>query len=93
MLCTRMTTLAFLLWIYLPFFCLNLISGRLCNSNTFRNILMILGRNVEQDETCSLQKMTTLLGLGDICFFVVFFSKITFSSYLCCLSKRNLIWS
>ena len=72
MLCTRMTTLAFLLWIYLPFFCLNLISGPLCNSNTLRNILMILGRNVEQDETCSLQNDNSA-GVGGHLFFLLFF--------------------
>ena len=32
-----------------------------CKSNTLWNIFMILGRNVEQDETtCHVQKMTTL---------------------------------
>ena len=56
MLRTRMTTVAFLLWSYLPL-CLNLILYLLSNSNTLHNILMILSRNVEQDEmTCHLQE-------------------------------------
>ena len=40
-------------WSYLPFLCVNLILCPLCNSNTLHNILMMLGRNIEQDEmTC-----------------------------------------
>ena len=38
-------------WSYLPFLYLNLISCPYCNSSTLHNILMILGRNVEQDDT------------------------------------------
>ena len=36
---------------------LKLISCQLCNSNTLQNILMVFGRNVEQDEmTCSVKE-------------------------------------
>ena len=49
---TRMTTLAFAFLLGL-----NLILGPLCNSITLHNILLILGRNVEQDKlTCHLQE-------------------------------------
>ena len=44
---------------YLPFLCLNLILilCLLCNMNILQNILMILGRNVEQDKmTCCVQE-------------------------------------
>ena len=48
----RMITLAFLLVELFPFVVfLKLISCPLCNTNTLRNILMVFGRNVEQDET------------------------------------------
>ena len=49
---TRITTLAFFyFWSYLPFLSLNLdFLLLLCNTNTLRNILMMLGTNVEQDE-------------------------------------------
>ena len=55
---TRMSTLAFLLLELSPFVLFfKLISCSLCNSNTIRNILMVFGRNVEQDETtCRLQE-------------------------------------
>ena len=58
MLYTRMTTLAFLL-LELSTFVLFLksISCQLGKSNAFWNILMISGRNVEQDETmCCVQE-------------------------------------
>ena len=68
-------------WIYLLFLCLNLISCPLCNSNTLHNILMILGRNVEQDKTCCLQEWQLCQSCerGDICFF----SKKNISSFYC----------
>ena len=50
-------------WSYRPFLCLNLILYPLCNLNTLHNILMILGRNVEQDKmTCHLQEWQLLWG-------------------------------
>ena len=57
--CTRMTTLPFLLLVLSPFVMFDsdyaLISCPLCKSNSLWNILMILGRNVEQDKrTCSV---------------------------------------
>ena len=56
---TRMTTLAFLFILELSpllVFEFDFLS-LLCNTNTFRNILMILGRNVEQDEMiCCVQE-------------------------------------
>ena len=61
MLLTRMTALPFLLLPLSPFFIFDsdyaLISCPLCNSNTLWNILMVLDRNVEQDETmCCVQE-------------------------------------
>ena len=57
---TRMTTLPFLL-LASPIVIFDsdyaLISCRLCKSNTLWHILMILGRNVEQDLTmCHIQE-------------------------------------
>ena len=61
MLHTRMTTLSFLLLALFSFVILGsdytLILCPLCMSNTLWNIFMILGRNVEQDETtCCIQE-------------------------------------
>ena len=58
---TRMTTLPFLLLALSPFVIFDsdyqLISFQLCKSKTFWNILMILDRDVEQDEmTCRVQE-------------------------------------
>ena len=58
--CTRMTTLPFLLLVLSPFVMSDndypLISCSLCKSKTLWNIYMILGRNVEQDQTmCHVQ--------------------------------------
>ena len=57
-----MTTLAFLLLKLSPFVLfLKLISCQLCNWNTLRNILVVLGRNIKQDErTCLLCYLNTL---------------------------------
>ena len=55
MLRKRMTTLPFLLLVLSPFVIVDsdsaLILCLLCKSNTLWNIFMILGSNVEQDET------------------------------------------
>ena len=61
MLCTRMTTLPFLLLALSPFVIFDsdyaLISCPLCKSNTLWKILMILDKNVEQNETmCHIQE-------------------------------------
>ena len=58
---TRMITLPFLLLVLSPFVIFDsdypLISCLFCNANTLRNILMVLGRNVEQDESmCRIQE-------------------------------------
>ena len=58
---TRMTTLPFLLLALSPFVIFDsdyaLISCPLCKANTLWNIFMILGQNVEQDETtCHIQE-------------------------------------
>ena len=47
---TRMTTLAFLLLELSPLLVFEFDLSLLCNTNTLRNILMIPGRTVEQDE-------------------------------------------
>ena len=61
---TRMTTLPFLLLALSPFFIFDsdyaLILCPLCKSNTFWNIFIILGSNVEQDNEVSHTRMTTL---------------------------------
>ena len=55
--CTRMTTLAFLPLGLFPFVLFEFFLCPLCNLNTLWNILMILGRNVEQDKaTCGIQE-------------------------------------
>ena len=44
-------------WSYLPLFYLKKISCPLCNLNTLWNISVVLGRNVEQDQTtCRVQE-------------------------------------
>ena len=54
---TRVTTLPFLLLeLSLFFFYLKKILCLLCNSNTLWNISMVLGRNVEHDQTTSRDK-------------------------------------
>ena len=54
---TRLTTLAFLLLELSPFVLFEKDFYPLFNSNTIWNILMVLGRNVEQDQTtCPLQE-------------------------------------
>ena len=67
MLLTRMTALPFLLLALSPFVIFDtdnpLISCPLCKSKTLWNIFMILGRNVEQDQTTSHTRMTTLFFL------------------------------
>ena len=59
MLCTRMTTLPFLLLALSPFMSDSdypLISCPLCKSKTLWNIFMTLSRKVEQDQmTCRVQ--------------------------------------
>ena len=73
-------------WTYLSFLCLNLISCPLCNSNTLYNILMILGRNVEQDEKmCCLQEWQLGLGWGT---YIFFFSKKKFYFFLIPPNKK-----
>ena len=94
---TRMTTLSFLLLELSPFaLFLKLIVCRLCNSNTLRNILMIVGINVEQDEmTCPVQewqKKTTLAFLLLVLSpFVIFDSD--YALILCLLCKSNTLWN
>ena len=71
---------------YLPFLCLNLILFLLCKSNTFHNILMILGRKKELDEmTCRLQEWQFCWGWEGHLFF---FSKNSF--LVCILSRINV---
>ena len=58
---TRMTALAFLRLALSPFVIFDsdnpLISCPLCKSKTLRNIFMILGRNIEQNQTtCHVQE-------------------------------------
>ena len=55
---TRITTLAFLLLELSPIvLVLNLILCPVYNSNTLGNILMVFGKNVEQDKmTCGVQE-------------------------------------
>ena len=91
MLRTRRTTLAFLLLELFPLLMFQYDLCLLCNTYTLRNILMITGRNVEQDKTvCRLQEWHFWQGWGagvGICFLfgffcVFFFSKKPFSSLL-----------
>ena len=83
----EMTTLAFF-WNYPPFLCLNLISSLLSNTNTLWNILMILGRNVEQEEmTFWIQEWQ--LWLSYIWSYLPFMC-LKFS--LCLLCNSNTLW-
>ena len=65
---TRMTSAFFYFWSYLPFLCLNLICRCSVTLIPYRNILMMLGTNVEQDEMHT--RMTTLARLGWRLFFL-----------------------
>ena len=57
MFCTRMRTLAVLLLELFPFVLFEVDFMSALYSNTFWNILMVLGRNVEQDKTtCHIQE-------------------------------------
>ena len=54
---TYMTTCLSYFWSYHPLFYLKKILFLLCNSNTLWNSLMVLGRNVEQDQKmCHVQE-------------------------------------
>ena len=79
---TRMITLVFFSSGVI-FLCLNLMSCLCsCNTNTQRNILMMLGTNVEQDEmTCCVQEWH-IRGIGGGTF-GVFFSEKAFLVILC----------
>ena len=75
---TRMTTLPFLLLVLSPFVIFDrdyaLISCPVCNMITLRNILMILGTNVEHDETtCHLQELQLWRGWGGWGMHLLFF--------------------
>ena len=59
--CPHCDNSGFLTFSVISLFCLKQISCPLCNSNTLRNILMVLGRNVEQDEMlCCVQERQQL---------------------------------
>ena len=53
---TIMTTSAVLLLELSPFLMFEFDLSLLCNTNTLWNILMMLGKNVEQDEMCCIQE-------------------------------------
>ena len=76
-------------WIYLPLLCLKQTKCLLCNSDTLWNILMVLSRNVEQDERmCQVQgwQFVFLLALSP---FFIFDSD--YSLILCQLCKSNTL--
>ena len=79
--CTRMTTSAFLLLVLSPLLVFEFdFLSLLYNMNILRNILTMLGTNVEQDVmTCT--RMTALVGWsgggGDIC---------------CCFFRKNFFY-
>ena len=68
--------------------CLNLISCPLCNTNTLQNGLMILGRNVEEDEmTCCIQEWQLWLS-----YFWSYLSFLGLNLILCPLCNFNTLW-
>ena len=74
-------------WSYLAL-CLNLILCPLCNMNTLRNILMILGRNVVQYEmTCCIQEWQLWLS-----YFLSYLPFLYLSLILCPLFNSNTLW-
>ena len=74
-------------WSYLPVLCLNLISCLLCNTNTLWNILMILGRNIEQDEMkCCIQDWQLLLS-----YFWSYLHFLCLNLISCLLSNSNTL--
>ena len=75
-------------WSYLPCLCLNFIWCPLCNSNTLHNILMILGRNIEQDKT-NEEQICWGSGGTFVCFF---FLLLFFLVFHCFPDKEELWW-
>ena len=91
-----MTTLPFLLLALSPFVMSDsdypLISCPLCKSKTLWNIFMILGRNVEQDQTtCRIQEWQLCLF-----YFWRYLPLLCLTDYpliLCLLSKSKTLWN
>ena len=87
---TRITTLPYILLALSPFVIFDsdyaLISCPLCKSNSLWNIFMILGRNVEQDETmCYVQEGQ--LWLSYFCSY----SPSCLNLFLCPLCNTNTL--
>ena len=79
-------------WIYLPLFCLKLISRLLCNWNTLWNISMVLGRNGEKDQTtCHGQEW--LLCLSYFWRYLPFIFDSDNPLILCLLCKPKTLWN
>ena len=77
-------------WSYLPLYW-NLILCLLCNTNTLQNILMVFGRNVEQDETmCRVQEWQLFLTFGVIFRCYIWHDYALISCLLC---KSNTLWN
>ena len=78
-------------WSYHPLFYLKKIWCPLCNSNTLWNISMVLGRNVEQDQTtCRIQEWQLCLSYFWRYLPLLFDSDNPLISYLLCKSKTLL---
>ena len=76
-------------WSHLHFLCLNLISCSLCNSNTLWIILILLGRNVEQEQTtCCVQEWQ--LWIAYFCSYLPFLYLNLISCQLC---KLNTLYN
>ena len=94
--CTRMTTLPFLLFALSPFVISDsdylLISCPLCKSKTLWDIFMILGRNVEQDQTmCHVQNDTLPFLLLALSPFLM--SDNDYPLISCLLYKSKSLWN
>ena len=92
---TSMTTLAFFLLLDLSpllVFEFDFLS-LLCNTNTIRNILMMIGTNVEQDEMmCCVQEWQLWRDWGDICFLLLFFFFFFVFFFFLVFLKTNLFY-
>ena len=89
----QVTTLAFFVLESSPFVLFfKLISCQLCNSNTFQNILIVFGRNVEQYEMkCRVKELQLPFLLLALSPFIIFDSD--YALVLCLLCKSNTLWN
>ena len=77
-------------WSYRPLFYLKKILCLLCNLNTLWNILMVLGRNVEQDQTtCHVQEWQLCLSYFWLCLPLLYLTVIIHWFRIRSVSQRS----